>query len=73
MTFVVELAEYCLARISNLYPGWVALIMLQFPTLYQFQDNNPDKDDDGARNNAVAPLVAQGGFNAQLPNSAASN
>ena len=67
LTFVVESAEDCLARIGDSYQGQVALVMLQFPTPYRFQGNNTDKDNDDASGKEVAPSVAQGGFNLQLP------
>ena len=61
-TFVVESVEDCLARFGNSYQGPVALVMLQqFPMPYRFGGNDPNKDDDGTSNGAVAPSVAQGG------------
>jgi hypothetical protein len=36
LTFVVELAMDCLARIGDLYQGRVTLVMLQFSTPYHF-------------------------------------
>jgi len=66
---MVDSAEDCLARIGNSYPGWVALVMLQFPTPYRFQGNNCDEEeDDGTSDDAVV-----GGFNAQLSEGAASD
>jgi SAM-dependent methyltransferase len=69
LTFVVDSAEDCLARIGDSYPGRVALVMLQFPTPYRFRGNNRDEEeDDGTSDDAVV-----GGFNAQLPEGAASD
>ena len=73
MAFVVDSAEDCLARIGDSYPGRVALVMLQFPTPYRYRGKGPDDDGDGASGDAVAPSVARGGFNAQLPEGAASD
>ncbi len=57
LTFIVDSAENCLAKLYETYPGTVSLIMLQFPTPYRFP-NIANIDSEGV--NCV-------GFNTQLP------
>ncbi|KAL7540443.1 hypothetical protein ACHAWF_006681, partial [Thalassiosira exigua] len=69
LSFVVDSAEECLQNISSgSYPGKIALIMLQFPTPYRFQDTADDYEDRDSN-----PSVARKGFNTQLPDGATSD
>lgn len=74
LNFVVDSAEECLKRISETYPGNVAMVMLQFPTPYRFQNATDDEDADGCDSgDGSTPSVARKGFNSQLPEGAASD
>jgi len=74
LKFIVDSADECLRQISETYPGNVAMVMLQFPTPYRFQNSTGDEGhvgDDGG--DESAPSVARKGFNSQLPDRAASD
>ncbi|KAL7529053.1 hypothetical protein ACHAXR_002766, partial [Thalassiosira sp. AJA248-18] len=73
LNFVVDPAEECLRRINESYPGVVALLMLQFPTPYRFQNATDDEDVADDSHDGSTPSVARKGFNSQLPEGAASD